>query len=489
MNSTQLFVLCLLSVIICSNCSELKCDFKKYKTDGYNCKASELKINESNLKLTSVTGIHEIWASDKDVEVFYILQNYEIQYLPVGLSSFFPKLVKYDVQRSTLKYIASGDFAELTNLITIEIFRTELETIPEDTFWTLTKLEVLNLRDNKLRSLEENTFKDLVNLKNLLLQDNQLAYLLGNVFQSNTKLVEIDLGRNQLRIIEGDTFNNLNLLKNLNIEQNVCIKKRFEDGIVLDEVKKELTINCYNPFVDLTNKIRDVKKSADVVHEINVNSTQRLITLEAGNANNIKLLNICKDERDRLEDDLMNSNSSLVNLQSTYLDVSKNVTLVNSINLELQSNLTSVLNDKKSSIDNITREQQDLTARNLKLKHEYSDLYESLIKANQTIARMTERNDKIKNNLTDAVEHLSNLKTNTRDSFNKSLELRQSLKETQSSLKLYRNCFYITSSILSISLMFFLCIATKKCKHEHDYKVMHSRIKFVNGMETVDTFK
>ena len=98
MNSTHLFVFCLLSVIICSNCSELKCEFKKYKTDGYNCKASELKIDEANLKLTSVTGKHESWATDKDVEVFYILQNYEIQYLPVGLSSFFPKLVKSNVQ-------------------------------------------------------------------------------------------------------------------------------------------------------------------------------------------------------------------------------------------------------------------------------------------------------------------------------------------------------------------------------------------------------
>lgn len=478
MNSTHLFAFCLLSVIICSNCSELKCEFKKYKTDGYNCKASELKIDEANLKLTSVTGKHETWASDKDVEVFYILQNYEIQYLPVGLSSFFPKLVKYDIQRSTLKYIASGDFAELTNLTTIEIFRTELQVIPADTFWTLTKLEILNLRDNKIKSLQENTFKDLVNLKNLLLQDNQLAYLLSNIFQFNINLLEIDLGRNQLRIIEADTFSNLNKLKNLNMEQNVCIKNKYEDVIVLNDVKKELALNCYNPFEELTNK-----------YSTYINSTQRLFNLEASNANKIKLLNQCKDDKDGLEDALKDSNSSLVNLQSTFIDVSKNVTQLNAINVELQSNLTSVLNDKKSSIDNIAKEQQELTARNQKLKHEYNDLYESLIKANQTIARMTERNDKIKNNLTDAVVSLSYLKTNIRDSFNNTLELRKSLKETQSSLKLYRNFFFISSSILSISLLFFLFIAAKKCKNEHDYNIMHSRIKFVNGMETVDTLK
>ena len=489
MSSIHLFVFCLLSVIICSNCSELKCEFKKYKTDGYNCKASELKIDEANLKLTSVTGRHETWATDKDVEVFYILQNYEIQYLPVGLSSFFPKLMKYDVQRSTLKYIASGDFAELTNLTTIEIFRTELQTIPEDTFWTLTKLEILNLRDNKLKSLEENTFKDLVNLKNLLLQDNQLAYLLSNVFQFNINLVEIDLARNQLRIIEADTFSNLNNLKTLNIEQNICIKKRFDDEINLSDVKKELTINCYNPFVELINKYKNVKQNSDHSYYSYVNSTQRLLNLESNNANKIKMLNQCKDDKDGLEVALKESNSTIVNLKSTLLEVSKNATQLNDINMELQINLTSVLNDKMSSIDNITKEQQELTLRNQKLKLQYTDLYETLIKANQTIARMTERNDKIKNNLTDAVENLSTLKTNTRVSFNKTLELRQCLKETQSSLKLYRNCFYITSSILSISLMFFIFIAAKKCKHEHDYNIMHSRIKFVNGMETVDTLK
>ncbi|CAO1441002.1 unnamed protein product [Diamesa hyperborea] len=489
MNSIHLLVFCLLSVIICSNCSELKCEFKKYKTDGYNCKASELKINESNLKLTSVTGKHETWATDKDVDVFYILQNYEIQYLPVGLSSFFPKLVKYDVQRSTLKYIASGDFAELTNLITIEIFRTELQVIPEDTFWTLAKLETLNLRDNKLKYLEENTFKDLVNLKNVLLQDNQLSYLLSNVFQFNVNLLEIDLARNQLRIIEADTFNNLDKLKNLNIEQNICIKKRFEDEINLSDVKKELTISCYNPFVELINKYKNVKQSADQVYNTYVNSTQRLLNLESNNANKIKLLNQCKDDKDGLGEALKESDSLLVNLQSSFLEVSKNATQLNAINVELQSNLTSVMDDKISSIDNLTKEQEEMTLRNQKLKIQYNDLYETLIKANQTIARMTERNDKIKNNLTDAVENLSTLKTNTRDSFNKTLELRQSLKETQSSLKLYRNCFYISSSILSISLMFFLFIAAKKCKNEHDYNIMHSRIKFVNGMETVDTLK
>ncbi|CAO1421665.1 unnamed protein product [Diamesa serratosioi] len=465
------------------------CEFKKYKTDGYNCKASELKINEANLMLTSVTGKHETWATDKDVEVFYILQNYEIQYLPIGLSSFFPKLVKYDIQRSTLKYIANPDFAELINLTTIEIFRTELEVIPEDTFWKLTKLEVLNLRDNKIKSLEEDTFKDLVNLKNLLLQDNQLAYLLVNIFKNNINLLEIDLARNQLRIIDADTFSNLKIIKNLNFEQNVCIKKRYEEQINVTDIKKELLTNCFNPFEPLIDKQRNIKLMFDKIHDAYISSTKRLSALEAGNASNNKTIKQCKDDNDQLEEALKESNISLVNLESKHTEINKNVSVLEFINVQLKSNLTTVLNDKKSAIDNIARDQQELTARNLKLKHDYTDLYDMLIRANQTIARMTDRNDKIKNNLTDAVEKFSKLKTHTRDSFQNSLDLRKILKETQSSLKLFRNLFYISCSILSICFVFFLFIVTKRCKNEHDYTMMDSRIKFVNGMETVDTLK
>ena len=489
MNSTHLFVFCLLSIIIFSDCSELKCEFKKYKTDGYNCKASELKIDKANLKLTSVTGKHELLATDEDVEVFYILQNYEIQYLPVGLSNFFPKLKKYDVQRSTLKYIANGDFAELINLTTIEIFRTAMEFIPEDTFWTLTKLEILNLRDNKLISLEEDTFKDLVNLKNLLLQDNKLTYLLSTFFQTNINLVEVDFARNQLRIIDSDTFSNSIKIKNLNFDQNICIKKKFENVIDLTEIKNELLISCSNPLEPIIKKYRDIKQSVDEVYGTNKKLTQHFLAFEITNAQNIKTIKECENDNDRLDKALKVSNNSLVNLQSTFLDVNKNVSQLNVINVQLQSNLTTVLNDKQSAINNTAREQQESDARNQKLKHEYTDLYERLIKANQTIARMADRNDNIKNNLTDAIENLSILHNNTSKSFQKSLELQKNLKATLSSLKLYRNSFYISCSFLSIILMLFLFMMIKKYRNENDYKIIDSRIKFVNGMETVDAFK
>ena len=243
------FSLVVLTSIIIVKALDVNCGFSKH-SDGYNCQALAFKVNQPNMTITGVKGNHMTGSKNNDVEVLYVTSNYQMDYIPFGLSSVFPNLNKFDVQTTSLAYISKASFQGLNNLKSINFLSGEIEVIPEDTFSELIYLQTLNLRSNKIQKFEEGTFSSLENLKFLYLHDNKIFMLQSKLLANNVNLETINFSNNNLRIIGSNLMSNLNNLKNLNFEGNICINKNYKNGFSKLEITKEIMIKCSDPFED-----------------------------------------------------------------------------------------------------------------------------------------------------------------------------------------------------------------------------------------------
>lgn len=95
-----------------------------------------------------------------------------------------------------------------------------------------TKFTIIN---SKLKEINHDDLAQFPNLESLWLHSNELKIIETNLFASNLKLKEIDLSRNKIWFIGQDTFKNLNELREVKLEKNVCIDKNL-DKTSIDEV-------------------------------------------------------------------------------------------------------------------------------------------------------------------------------------------------------------------------------------------------------------
>ena len=183
---------------------ELKCKFS-YEKDGYNCKAMDLKVKNKDVTITSISK-NQNDVNENSVEVFYVLENMEMEYLPKGIQQYFPKLKTYEVVSSSLKNISKEDFIELNTLTALRLSHNKIEIVPEDVFTTLWNLESLDLKNNQIKAISEKTFMNLTNLKVIKLNYNKLETISSKLFLNNVNLIEINLSDNFLKIIGFQCF-------------------------------------------------------------------------------------------------------------------------------------------------------------------------------------------------------------------------------------------------------------------------------------------
>lgn len=234
---------CAVATISCHGV-DLNCTFKIYSIDGYNCRVTDLKVDDQFTAITDIKGDHIPRHGNSNVNVLYITSGC-MKYFPSSISTYFTNLKKIEVVGSALKYIKQTSFAGLNLLRRIDITNTLLSTIEEDAFNRDHKqLDTLILSYNKIHFFQEETFDELVNLEKLWLSENQLETLPTNLFAKNLKLKHIKLDGNRLRIIDAKFLNSLQHLEIISFERNFCTTKDFPRDLSLDELKDELSNKC-----------------------------------------------------------------------------------------------------------------------------------------------------------------------------------------------------------------------------------------------------
>lgn len=280
---------------------ELKCKFS-YKKDGYNCQAMDLKVNDNNVTITSILK-NQTDVNEKSVDVFYILENMDIDYLPKGLQHYFPKLRIYEIVSSSLKNIRKQDFHNLNTLTALRLSHNQIEFIPEDVFATLSNLETLDLKNNKIKTLNNKTFTNLTNLEVIKLNYNKLDTISSNLFVNNINLIEINLSNNFLKIIGFQSFTHLQNLQELYLNNNICIDKIYRNNMKIIEIKKELIRNCKDPLeeemiaefnINLLEHEKSYIENRDKLNTLSIRKWTISIFLLSGTILGIIITIICK---------------------------------------------------------------------------------------------------------------------------------------------------------------------------------------------------
>lgn len=312
-----------------STALEVQCTFVKYSFDGYNCKATNLRVDEPNVEVKKVIGQHVKDKTNLNVDVFYIPSTHCAKYLPKGVSEFLPNLKKVEVSEGSLKNISRNDFTGMNSLQTIDIRTNLLAALPGDTFNDLPRLEILILTDNRIANLEIKTFVKLTLLKKVWLTGNLLENLPAKLFDKNSKLEEVYLSKNRLRIIEN--FVDFKYLKVLELSDNFCISKRSPKDLSLNALSLEISIKCAND--------TEIVKSS-MLTEMN----HELLLLKRN-------VNTSSDSLKQLEENLMKSSLTIDYLRSEkrelineVVDIQANLTIADERNYDLDSKLTEAYN-------------------------------------------------------------------------------------------------------------------------------------------------
>ena len=189
------------------------CDYKYFSWsvlgNSYTCQVINLNVTQANEILTKVSGKHCPRLSNIQVKAIDIRREI-CEFLPQNIMSHFPNLEILQIMNSKLKVITQTDLKPFT------------------------KLRVLHLIANQIDSLEQ------------------------NLFQFNTNLVRIDFKHQSIKFISYNLFDNLKKLSLADFESSGCVNIYALQREGIDNLKKEIRINC-QPIEDVISELKILK--------------------------------------------------------------------------------------------------------------------------------------------------------------------------------------------------------------------------------------
>ena len=147
------------------------------------------------------------------------------------------------IGKTTVKYIPE-DIGYLFSLRAFAIRDCGLIQIRPKDFLGMNHVEYVDLGMNKLTDLPSNTFNALIKLILIDLSYNQIEQLHGDIFKNNLKLVTVQLIQNKIKVIGPTIFDRATKLVEANFSENICVSKKYHHQSELDELKKDIKINC-----------------------------------------------------------------------------------------------------------------------------------------------------------------------------------------------------------------------------------------------------
>lgn len=136
------------------------------------------------------------------------------------------QLTYLDISNNRIESIPADTFADLTKLQFLNLIDNHLKIIDGSLFKGLISLETLSLINNLITDIHRDAFKDLAALKHLNLHGNYLTQL-GGFLKNLKNLKLLDLGKNQINAIDPQAFRYLTSLRDIHLDENICVDKQF----------------------------------------------------------------------------------------------------------------------------------------------------------------------------------------------------------------------------------------------------------------------
>ncbi|KAG5669434.1 hypothetical protein PVAND_017321 [Polypedilum vanderplanki] len=107
--------------------------------------------------ITSVNGTHLLGFDNSDVHGFYS-KNHIVNFMPYGLTKFFPNLAEIFILNAEMKEIHQKDFQQYPNLNGLNFTNNNITRIEKDLFKFNPVMNSLSLRKNPIKEIHPNVF-------------------------------------------------------------------------------------------------------------------------------------------------------------------------------------------------------------------------------------------------------------------------------------------------------------------------------------------
>lgn len=400
---------------------ELKCKFI-FRTEpmaaGYNCEVeNQLRIGKPNTTIDSIAGLHLKRLRNSAVERLFLKNNFEMKFIPVGYSNFFPKLNNLWIANSPIAIIAKSDFEKPENLNSLGIRNTKIEIIDQDVLSDLVNLEELYLHNNELKKIHEKAFSTMKHLRVLKLNNNKLRYLPAKLFESNVNMQEIYMNDNKLVIIESELFSTSTRIDKIDLRKNLCIDKSFPDDFgSIYNLNQMLIENCDNPMKQTIGELVNFKAQSDqtiskmrseistkneklMKLEIKFSTTKQEIEHIRGNSVALNALNEELSIRNHEMED------ELEILSSNHSEAQNKIEMIfnKTISIEL------LLTKKTQKLEQCLRQMETLSEDNKILENSLDTYGNNITKITEGNSFLLEQNFEMEINLTEALGEKSHL--------------------------------------------------------------------------------
>lgn len=135
----------------------------------YTCAATI--INSDSTSLENVTGNHRTGKSNEDVEYLWIWRQ-NLPFIPENLADFFENLDALWIENSSLASINANDLRPFPGLVFLNLWLNQLSSIDGDLFKYTPHLQSVSFSRNQIKHIGHDLVTNLQKLRHLGFQDN-----------------------------------------------------------------------------------------------------------------------------------------------------------------------------------------------------------------------------------------------------------------------------------------------------------------------------
>lgn len=234
--------------------------------DAYTCEG--ILSNISDIYYYSHSGIHQSGKSDSDVQMLYIINNTNLDYIP-KYGDHFKNLTALYISSCGIKNIYVTDLISYPNLRWISLSKNLIEIVPGNFFVYTPNVETIFLYENKIKEVGRGLLNSLDNLIFANFKDNvcidRLA-LTPNDLQLLTYQLLADCSNNDQTNTTQTPTTTTEAPRNSTTQQPnyTCGKGSISERICYLETQNEILLRRND---ELSWKLDDVNRKLDMISE------------------------------------------------------------------------------------------------------------------------------------------------------------------------------------------------------------------------------
>ena len=187
----------------------------------YTCNVEHLQTNETKRNVSEINGRHQWSKTHEDVTQLYI-QNQNMEYFPIGFTTFFENIVAVHAGMNKLKYLEKYDLKGFKKMRYLYLYSNLLETLQSDVFEYSSVLEYVSFYNNRLMHIGAKILLPLKRLKSAYFNKNICIDKMATSEQVMSEL-RLEIAEKCSDITDEDLMDTLkfNQMKIINLEEKV----------------------------------------------------------------------------------------------------------------------------------------------------------------------------------------------------------------------------------------------------------------------------